>query len=149
MPRVRDLLYRFRPAGAPGPASAAAVPADRAADRAAELAPVLALLDETEERCAALRAEADRDAEARRGRALETARAVVADAESRVGSERAEAAAAVAGAAAEESATTLRSAEAEAERLLARAAVRTPAFVAEVVASVEGLLAPAGEERSP
>ena len=49
MPRVRDVLYRFRPAGAPGAASSAGVPVDRSADLAAELEPVFALLADTEQ----------------------------------------------------------------------------------------------------
>ena len=35
MPRVRDVLHRFSPAGAPGAASTAGVPVDRVADRGA------------------------------------------------------------------------------------------------------------------
>ena len=145
MPRVRDLLYRFRPAGAPGPASAAAVPADRAADRAAELAPVFALLAETETRCASLREDAAREAQGRRGRALDTARSLVADAEARAPSERADAAARVAAAAAGESAATIGAAQVEAERLLDRAADRTPAWVTRVVGEVETVLGGAPE----
>lgn len=149
MPRVRDLLYRFRPAGAPGPASAAAVPADRAAHRTAELAPVFALLAETEERCAALREEAGREADARRERSRETARRLLAEAESRTAVDRADAAAAVAAKAAGESAATVRAAEAEADDLLARAMERTPALVADVITEVEALLAGAPQGGPP
>ena len=42
VPRVSDLLYRFRPSGAPGAATQAGVPADRARDLAEELEPVFA-----------------------------------------------------------------------------------------------------------
>jgi hypothetical protein len=62
--QARDFLDRFRPAGAPGPAARAGVPADRAAELAAEVEPVLALLDGTYAECqqiiAAARQEADR-----------------------------------------------------------------------------------------
>jgi vacuolar-type H+-ATPase subunit H len=61
---ARDFLDRFRPAGAPGPAARAGVPADRAAELAAEVEPVLALLDGTYAECqqiiAAAQQEADR-----------------------------------------------------------------------------------------
>lgn len=140
MPRVRDLLYRFRPAGAPGPASAAAVPADHAADRAAELEPVFAVLAETEARCAALREEAGRAAQGRRDRARETARSLVQDAEARAPSERADAAARVAAEAAGESTATLDAAHAEAARLLERAAGRTPVWAARVADEVDQLI---------
>ena len=63
MPRVRDLLYRFRPSGAPGAATAAGVPVDRTAKLAAELDPVFARLADTEEECAAILAEGRRRAE--------------------------------------------------------------------------------------
>ncbi|HEX9033118.1 MAG TPA: hypothetical protein VF834_14860 [Streptosporangiaceae bacterium] len=51
MPQLGDFLSRFRPAGAPGAASRAGVPADRTAELSAELEPVLALLAETEAEC--------------------------------------------------------------------------------------------------
>ncbi len=54
MPQLGDFLSRFRPAGAPGAATLAGVPADREAERAAELEPVLGLLARTEQECAAM-----------------------------------------------------------------------------------------------
>ena len=64
MTQARDFLDRFRPAGAPGPAARAGVPADRAAELAAEVEPVLALLDDTQAECDQIiewaRQEADR-----------------------------------------------------------------------------------------
>ena len=135
MPGVRDLLYRFRPAGAPGPPSAAAVPADRVADRVAELAPVFALLAETETRCAVLREEAARDApeRARPGppdgplavAAAETARPAT-EPRRRPGPRPS----------APGSPPPRSAARAEAARLLARAAARTPEWVARVAAEV-------------
>lgn len=141
MPRVRDLLYRFRPAGAPGPASAAAVPSDRVADRTTELEPVFALLVGTEAECRAIREEAERAAVARRAQARETARRTLAEAESAVEQERARTAAAVADSAAAESASAADAAAAEAERLLARARERTPGWATRVAAEVDDLLA--------
>ena len=64
MSATRDFLDRFRPAGAPGAAAGAGVPADRARELGAEIRPVLALLDDTYAECAritaAARLEADR-----------------------------------------------------------------------------------------
>jgi len=62
MPRISDLLDRFRPAGAPGPA-AAGVPADRRAAAEDELSPVFTALAEVERECGALREAADAAAE--------------------------------------------------------------------------------------
>ncbi len=62
MPQLSDFLARFRPIGAPGSAGTAAVPADKAAELAAELDPVLALLSQTDERCADVIAAAKQEA---------------------------------------------------------------------------------------
>ncbi len=75
MARPRDLLQRFRLAGAPGAPAAPGVPADRAAEVAAELAPVLALLADDDERAGRIRADAEQEAALRRRRAEERARA--------------------------------------------------------------------------
>jgi len=62
--QTRDFLDRFRPAGAPGAAARAGVPADRARELAAEVDPVLALLDGVQAECERIietaRREADR-----------------------------------------------------------------------------------------
>ena len=58
MPGWRDFLDRFRPAGAPGAASAAAIPIDRAAAAAAELMPLLERLDLAQDEAQRLRAAA-------------------------------------------------------------------------------------------
>ena len=64
MSATRDFRDRFRPAGAPGAAGGAGVPADRARELGAEIGPVLALLDDTHAECGrivtAARREADR-----------------------------------------------------------------------------------------
>jgi vacuolar-type H+-ATPase subunit H len=49
--QTHDFLDRFRPAGAPGAAARAGVPADRARELAVEVEPVLALLDGTHAEC--------------------------------------------------------------------------------------------------
>lgn len=63
----RQFLGRFRPAAVPGSAGPGGVPVDRVAEASAELAPVFALLDETEDEVA--RIVADRADRARRIRA--------------------------------------------------------------------------------
>ncbi|HXZ70462.1 MAG TPA: hypothetical protein VEH31_06230 [Streptosporangiaceae bacterium] len=64
MTQPHDFLDRFRPAGAPGAAARAGVPADRARELAVEVEPVLASLDGTHAECQriieAARQEADR-----------------------------------------------------------------------------------------
>ena len=95
MPRVRDLLYRFRPAGAPGAASSVGVPADRGADVAAELEPVFTGLDQTERECAEIVASARREAGVARERDAERARSLVRSAKEHLEAERAASAARV------------------------------------------------------
>jgi len=72
MPRVRDLLYRFRPSGAPGGASATGVPIDRAATVAAELEPLFGQLAEVERRCDGIQDAASRDVAAINAAAVRT-----------------------------------------------------------------------------
>jgi hypothetical protein len=93
MPRVRDVLQRFRPSGAPGAATAAGVPADRAHELAAELEPVFALLADTERECADIVDRARRAESGIRVREAERARGVLAAGRARVEAERAAAAA--------------------------------------------------------
>jgi hypothetical protein len=95
MPRVRDLLYRFRPSGAPGAANAAGVPADRALEQTTELEPLLALLASTEQDCREIVEVARREATDIRARCADEARSTVAAARSREPAERAAAAARV------------------------------------------------------
>ena len=75
MAQLRDFLDRFRPAGAPGAASRAAVPADRSRELEAELLPVLALLGDTHTECAGIVAQARDEA----GQIVAAARAEAAD----------------------------------------------------------------------
>jgi RNA 3'-terminal phosphate cyclase len=69
MVRARDLLDRFRPVGAPGPASLVGVPADRLGEVVAELEPIFALLEDVEQQCRHIREEAEWDARRRRSQA--------------------------------------------------------------------------------
>ncbi|HET6967588.1 MAG TPA: hypothetical protein VFI44_04880 [Ornithinibacter sp.] len=89
MPRVRDVLHRFRPSGTPGAATAAGVPADRAGELAAELEPVLALLAETDRECADILERARVEEAEIRARDAVRARAVLAAGRALVEAERA------------------------------------------------------------
>jgi hypothetical protein len=88
VPGVRDWLDRFRPAGAPGAATATAVPVDRRRVAAAELEPVFAALAGDIERAATLRDAMINDAARRRAEGRESARAVLASAQTSATAER-------------------------------------------------------------
>ncbi|WP_225728964.1 MULTISPECIES: hypothetical protein [unclassified Nocardia] len=77
MPGWQDFLDRFRPAGAPGSAVPRGIPADRPAEAAAELLPVLALLDDAQDRADRIRRDAIALAAQLRGEAAAEARAIV------------------------------------------------------------------------
>jgi len=151
MPRVRDLLYRFRPAGAPGPATAVGVPADRTAETALELAPLFVLLAETEADCARIQDRADHDAVELTQVSRERAAAIVAAAAERADAEQATARTEAERVAEVGSADALGAAQREAMGLGARAAARMPAQVELAVKFVMRLLeneAPAVPRRS-
>lgn len=88
MPRVSDLLYRFRPSGAPGSAAAAGVPADRAHDLAAELDPVFASLVQTERQCHEVVEEGRRAAALIRARDTAAVESILATAAPKAAGER-------------------------------------------------------------
>jgi cell division septum initiation protein DivIVA len=113
MPQLRDFLDRFRPAGAPGAAALAGVPADRGAELADELSPVLGLLDETYRECARIVARAEDEAARITAAARGQAATVAADAADQARRARQEAADA-----------TLAAGRAERDRELAQAGQR-------------------------
>ena len=133
MPRVRDFLYRFRPAGAPGAAAEAGVPTDRTAELTAELEPLFASLAQTEGECTDLRDRARADAAAIRGQQADLARGVISAAEARTAAERAAAAATVQQRAESQAADLIAAAGREAAAVRQRATSRMPRFVAEAV----------------
>ena len=140
MPRVRDLLYRFRPAGVPGAASPAGVPTDRAADLATELAPALDALGPTEDECAAI-VESARAAGRERGeRDAAEASAIVESARARLQAERADVIARLRAESEQQSEEVLRSAREQAEAVRTASTARLPEYVASVVAAVEDLI---------
>lgn len=141
MAGVVDLLGRYRPAGAPGPAGAAGVPADRRESVAAELAPVFAALAEVEAECDRLRRDAARAAAGREAAAAEQARMLVARARDEAAAERAAAAVRVREDTAAEVAQLQANAAAEAEEARRRSARQLPQLVSLVVERVRADLA--------
>ncbi len=140
MPRVRDVLYRFRPSGSPGGASAAGVPVDRAATVAAELEPLFGQLAAVESACDGVRDQADRDVTAIKDAAAERARAIVAAATGRVGSERAAAVTRMREQAATDGAAELSAAQVEAAAVHDRAAQQMAGCLAQVLVAVRELI---------
>lgn len=140
MARPRDVLTRFRPAGAPGSAAAAGVPADRLAELGVELGPVLDRLAWAQSQADAVRSAADAEASRRRRDGEARAAALVEAARERAAADRltlssrarAEGDAAVADAVA--------AARAEASAVADRAARRLPALVDRVRATVRAEL---------
>ncbi len=146
MPRVRDLLYRFRPSGAPGGAGATGVPIDRAATVAAELEPLFGQLAEVERQCESIQDAAHRDAAVTNAAAAERALMIVAEANGRAGSERAAAAARIRDQAAVDAAAGLAAARVEAAAIRDRASQRMAVYVDRVVTRVGELI---GAEQPP
>jgi uncharacterized membrane protein YccC len=138
--RARDVLYRFRPAGAPGAASATGVPADRVADLTAELQPLFAELTRTERECADIIARAGLAAAQVHAQAMDRAAGLVPVARERVDGERAAAVARVRERGAQESAAALAAAEQDAAQVHRRAEERMASFVDSVLASVGELV---------
>ncbi len=136
MTRARDLLYRFRPAGAPGPASATGVPTDTVADVVAELEPLFAELAATERECADMIARAGLEAAQVRARATAQARSLVAAANERVDGERSAAMGQVRLGGEAESAAMVAAAEREAAQVRRRSDERMQPFVDSVVTLV-------------
>ncbi|MEU0560342.1 hypothetical protein [Dactylosporangium sp. NPDC006015] len=121
MTTLRQLLQRFRPAGPPGAAGQAAVPADRVARAEEELRPVFSLLAAADAEAAAIRAEAEAAAAQRRRRAGVAAQRIVAAAHARAQRARAEAFAVARADTAHAMETVMDEAQRTAEALRARA----------------------------
>jgi hypothetical protein len=116
LPQARDFLDRFRPAGAPGAASRAGVPADRAAELATELEPVLALLDGAYAECGRIIDAAQQDAEQIAEQDREEAAAIATEAKQRARAAQDAAVEHVLAAACAEAEEAVRSAAARADR---------------------------------
>jgi len=136
MPPLRDFLARFRPAGSPGPAARAGVPADRTGELAAEVAPVLARLDDTGAECERLIAQARREAEQIVAAARSAADAIAADAAERAEAVRAQAAQQVLATARKQAARATQAATQQAAQTRELARQRTPALVGRIVGTI-------------
>lgn len=90
---LRDFLDRFRPAGAPGAAGVAGIPADRRAGAEQELAPLFAALAGVERDCAEMRDRSQRSAAWQTAQSQRMANAILARARSQTAAVRAAAAA--------------------------------------------------------
>ena len=139
MPALRDFLTRFRPAGSPGAAERAGVPADRASELESEVAPVLALLADIEAERERLITQARRDAEQIVTDTQSAAAAIAADAARRAGTVREQAARQVMTAAREQAFRTVSDARQQAAQTHALARQRMPALVSRVVDMIRQL----------
>jgi vacuolar-type H+-ATPase subunit H len=139
MPQLRDFLARFRPAGSPGAAARAAVPADPASELEAELGPVLMLLSGTDAERDQVIARARSDAERITAEARAEATAIAADAERRARAARDEAARDVMALVRDEAARAIDDARQQAARTGELAGQRMPALVSRTVDSIRQL----------
>ena len=133
---LSQILRRFRPAVAPGPAGPAAVPADRVAEVEAELAGVFAALEPAVTAAREVRERAGGDADRRRQQGVEEAERIVAAARARLDAVRAEAASAGLSALDAERAALDADARAEVERVRQVADERLGGLLSEVLAEV-------------
>ncbi|GAA1695412.1 hypothetical protein GCM10009733_108760 [Nonomuraea maheshkhaliensis] len=139
MARLREFAGRFRPAGVPGAAAPAGVPADLRAGREAELEPVFAALAETVRTCSDLREQAAEDARATGRRTREQCESILADARSRAAAERAGALASARGRRLTENQALLDEARRTAQEVRERARTRLPYLVEQVLDRIRGL----------
>ncbi|MDG6108299.1 hypothetical protein Daura_21430 [Dactylosporangium aurantiacum] len=138
MTTLRQLLQRFRPAGPPGTAGQAAVPADLAARTEEELRPVFSVLAAADAEAAAIRAEAEAAAARRRHRAGVAAQRIATAAHARAQQARVEAFAAARADTAQAVETVMADARCTAAALRARAWDRLDAATVSIVSAVLG-----------
>jgi len=139
MPPLRDFLSRFRPAGSPGAAARAGVPADRSGELEAEVGPVLALLADTAAERERLITQARRDAEQIVAAARSAAGAIAADAAQRAEAAREQAAQQVVAAARKQAAQRAQVATRQAAQIRELARERMPALVSRIVGTIRQL----------
>jgi len=128
-----NILDRFRPVGAPGPAGPAGVPAVDDLGPAVELAPVFAALDADVQSARMVVEQALREADRELLHAHELAAAILAQARVEAGVERARAAARVERVASEQDERLLGQADKEARELEEAGTVLLPATVRKVM----------------
>jgi vacuolar-type H+-ATPase subunit H len=139
VPQLHDFLDRFRPAGAPGAAGRAAVPADHSRELETELLPVLALLDGTDTQCAGILAQAREDAEGIVAAARAEAAALLRDASQRAAAARADAVQHAVAAARAEAADAMASAHQQARQVAELAGQRVPTLASRAVDLIRDL----------
>jgi vacuolar-type H+-ATPase subunit H len=139
MPPLRDFLTRFRPAGSPGAAARAGVPADRSGELESEVAPVLALLDDTQAERDRLITQARHEAEQIVAAARSAAGAIAADAAQRAETAREQAARQVMTAARRQAARTADQARHQAAQVSELARQRMPALVSRAIDTIRQL----------
>lgn len=139
MPQLRDFLARFRPAGPPGAAARAGVPADRSRELEAEVGPVLTLLQSTDADRDRIIAQALHAAEQITAAARAEAAAIAADAERRAQAAREQTAGQVMALALDEAARAVDDARQQAARTRALARQRIPALVSRALDSIRHL----------
>ncbi|MBN9620204.1 MAG: hypothetical protein J0H43_10815 [Actinobacteria bacterium] len=138
--RISDVLRRFRPAGAPGPAAAAGVPVDRGAVTAAELEPAFVRLEDVQRRAARLVDDATREVADRCHLVQQQVDAISADAQKQTGAEREAARERVRSASRRAGQQLVADAEATARHIDETAARRTAGLVDVAVARVRAQL---------
>lgn len=139
---ARNLLQRFRPAGAPGAAGSVGVPTDVEHTAAAELAPVFAALEPTVAQCDRLRADAAGRAEAAYARSEQDNAHRAALAAARAPAERAASAARLRDAGDAGIEALLTAARADAARVEAEGRTRIPELVTQVIDALRTELDP-------
>lgn len=148
MPRVRDLLYRFRPLGSPGSATRAGVPADRERALAEELEPFFASLASTLADCRATVEEGRRQAAQIRARDAAAVDQLLASSDGRAATARAAAKVQRQSDAGPEAEALEVVTDAQLVALRRRLEARLPSYREQVAASVEALLAGGPEGRA-
>ncbi len=133
MPGVREILDRFRPAGAPGGATRAGVPVDRAETLVIELRPVFDELAPVLQECARIGREVAETAQRRESEAARRALAIVARARTASEAERAAAAASARARVARETERTMSVARDDAEAVRLRGEQRRARLLAAVL----------------
>ncbi len=146
MPSVRDLLNRFRPAGAPGAATAVGVPGDRRDSVVAELEPVFAHLADVVRHCDELRREAAAAAADREAAAAERGRVIAASARADSAADRASTAATLRAEAADAARRALARAEGEARQVRHDGDARRVGLVARAIDLVRAELRTFGSD---
>jgi vacuolar-type H+-ATPase subunit H len=139
MPPLRDFLTRFRPAGSPGAAEHAGALAERPSELESEVAPVLALLADTEAERERLITQARHDAEQIVADAQAAAAMMAADAAQRAAMLREQAARQAMTAAREQAARAMWDARQHAAQTQELAGQRMPALVSRVVGRIRQL----------